>query len=130
MTFGQAIASGFKKYSKFHGRSTRSEYWWWVLFTTLVGFGLGLVRQILGPQTGGGIGLQIVAAIFNLGTLVPSICVTARRLHDTGRSAYWMLLSITVIGLIPLIIWYATPGKPGKNQYGRNPLDPAIEDVF
>lgn len=134
MTFGQAVASGWKNYSNSRDRASRSEYWYWILFTVLVGLGLGFVRGIFVVTSGANSpvveGLKIATGIFNLAVLVPSIRLAARRLHDTGRSGWWFLIGFTVVGLIPLIIWYCLPGKPGTNQYGRNPLDPEIENVF
>ena len=130
MKFGQAISHCFKHYADGQGRASRSEYWYWVLFTVLVSAALGFIDNALFPSTGGISRTGPVAGIFSLATLVPSICVAVRRLHDTGRSGWWQLIAITVVGIIPLLIWYCTPGKPGENKFGRNPLDPALEEVF
>jgi uncharacterized membrane protein YhaH (DUF805 family) len=134
MKFGQAVASGWKNFSNSRDRASRSEYWYWTLFTFLVGSGLGFVQGIFvvtsGANSVGVEGLKVVAGLFNLAVLVPSIRLAARRLHDTGRSGWWFLIGFTIVGLIPLVIWYCLPGKPGTNKYGPNPLEPGIENVF
>jgi uncharacterized membrane protein YhaH (DUF805 family) len=66
---------------------------------------------------------------FSVAVILPSICLDVRRLHDTGRSGWWCLLSFTIIGIIPLTIWYCQPGQPGANKYGRNPLEPKADAV-
>lgn len=87
MTFTESIKTCFSKYADFDGRASRSEYWWFVLFIVLVGFGVSIVSEML-------------ALVFYVGTLLPSIAAAARRLHDTNRSG-WLQL----IALIPLIGW-------------------------
>ena len=67
--------------------------------------------------------------IFELGTLIPSWCVAIRRLHDTGRSGWRLLLGFTIIGLIPLIVWNCMPSQIGTNQYGPNPLEPDADSM-
>jgi uncharacterized membrane protein YhaH (DUF805 family) len=122
MNFTDAVTAVFKKYAVFSGRSLRSEFWYWILFTFLVSIVLSIMDSILfnsnisladsnGP-------LEI---IFNLATLVPTVSVGARRLHDVDKSGWWQLIAITVVGLIPLIIWFARVGTKGKNDFG----DPA-----
>ena len=129
MNFVQAITSGFKNYVTFSGRAARSEFWFWVLFTFLGGIVTGAVDGALfgvaapGPEgmpAGGNMGP--VGSIFSLGTLLPSIAVSVRRLHDTNRSGWWFLIGFTIIGLIPLLIWYCSKGGEGDNRFGGNPL--------
>ena len=119
MGFGEAISTGFSKYVDFSGRATRSEYWFWSLFTMLtgwvtmgidVGFGLGA----------GGIG--VVNTLFSLATLLPNIAVVLRRLHDTGRSGWWYCIIFTCIGIIPLLIWLCEKSEEDTNAYGPNPF--------
>ena len=105
-----------KKYADFNGRASRSEYWWFQLFYIIVTFVAVMFdsmyidnAQTMGP----------VELIATLGLLLPALSVTARRLHDVGRSGWWMLIFITVIGLIPLIIWYVSVGTKSKNKYGK-----------
>ena len=107
MTFGKSISTCMGKYVDFKGRATRPEYWWFYLFTVLLSWG-----SLIVDSTG------IVSGIVNLALLLPSLAVAARRLHDTNRSGWWMLIAFTVIGLIPLIIWLASKGNDQANQYG------------
>jgi len=99
MTFGESISVCFKKYVGFDGRASRSEFWWFVLFTFLVSLALGIVSQSL-------------SSLFSLAVLLPSLAVGSRRLHDTDRSAWFLLLwLIPVIGWIILIVWAIQEGK-------------------
>lgn len=107
MTFGKAIATCFAKYFDFKGRASRSEYWWFYLFTILLSWGALLVD----PS-------QSLSLVVNLAVLFPVIAAGSRRLHDTNRSGWWQLLVFTVIGIIPLIIWLAGKGSEQENQYG------------
>ena len=107
MTFGKSISTCMGKYVDFKGRASRPEYWWFYLFTVLLSWG-----SLIVDNTG------IVSGIVNLALLLPSLAVAARRLHDTNRSGWWMLIAFTVIGLIPLIIWLASKGDDQANQYG------------
>ena len=133
MSFGQAISSGFRNYAKFDGRASRSEFWWFVLFAWLVSIVANVVDSILGFRvisgtTEGGssfalaynpgwLGL-IVALVF----LLPLLGLGVRRLHDTDRSGWWVLLWIVCcIGQIILIVWWAAAGTPGPNKHGNPP---------
>ncbi len=99
MNFVDAIKTCFAKYADFKGCATRPEFWWWVLFTILASMALGMVHQVL-------------SGLFSLATLIPSIAVGARRLHDIDKSGWWQLLGfIPVLGWIVLIYWCAQPGK-------------------
>jgi uncharacterized membrane protein YhaH (DUF805 family) len=102
MTFIDAIGICFTKYAKFDGCASRPEFWWWVLFTVVVGLVcLGVSRNLSG--------------IFTMATLLPSIAVGARRLHDTNRSAWWELLYfIPPIGWIILIFFWVEPGQRSR----------------
>lgn len=103
MDFQTAVKTCFQKYATFEGRASRPEFWWFMLFLVGVNFVLNLVSDMLG-------------LLFSLATIVPSLAVGARRLHDTGRSGWWQLIGITIIGLIPLIIWFAAPGTSDSNE--------------
>ena len=107
MTFGRSISVCMGKYVDFSGRASRSEYWWFYLFTVLLSWGALIVDDS-----------GIISGIVNLAFLLPSLAASARRLHDTNRSGWWMLISLTIIGLIPLIIWLATAGSRQPNEYG------------
>jgi len=115
MDMQKSIKICFKKYANFNGRASRSEYWWFQLFYIIVAFVAVIFdsmyidnSQTMGP-------LELVTT---LALLLPALAVTARRLHDVGRSGWWMLIFITVIGMIPLLIWYISVGTKSKNKYG------------
>ena len=115
MNFGQAIQTCMGKYATFEGRASRSEFWWFYLFTVLVSLAanwVGLV--VLGDSMG-------LATLANLLLLLPILAVEVRRLHDTGRSGWWLLLVFTGIGIIVLIVWWASEGQPDDNDYGPPP---------
>ena len=105
MSFPDAVKICFSEYVDFSGRARRSEFWWWVLFTFLLGIVASVIDVILGTRNSTGTGL--VETVANLAVLLPSIAVGARRLHDTGRSAWWLLLwFVCLIGWIFLIVWF------------------------
>jgi uncharacterized membrane protein YhaH (DUF805 family) len=95
MTFTESIQTCFSKYADFNGRATKSEFWWWVLFVILATVAANILSDKLG-------------LLVSIGTLLPYIAVTARRLHDTNRSGWWQLIGIIpVIGWIIMIVWCA-----------------------
>ena len=99
MTFGKSISTCFSKYATFDGRASRSEFWWFFLFTFLVSAASSIVSETL-------------SGLFSLGVLLPSLAVGARRLHDVDRSGWFLLLwLIPIIGWIVLIVWAAQEGK-------------------
>ena len=117
MTFGQSIASGFRRYLDFKTRSSRSEYWWWTLFSMVA----SAVATICDEALFGG-GSNPLYTINALVLFIPGIAVAVRRLHDTDRSGWWFLLAFTVIGILLLFYWYVQPGTQGMNRYGYDPL--------
>ena len=114
MGFGDAISTVFGKYATFSGRAVRSEFWFWALFTFIVLVVLNIIQFAIS-----GIGGSLLQLLFELATLIPSIAVAARRLHDTDRSGWWQLLAfIPIVGFILLLVWYCQPGTPGANRFG------------
>lgn len=103
MTFTESIRTCFKKYTDFKGRASRSEFWWWTLFTTVTSIVLNSINENL-------------FGAFGLVVIVPSLAVGARRLHDTNYSGWLqLLLLIPIVGDIVLIIWWAqAPKEPNK----------------
>lgn len=109
MGFVDAIKVCFSKYVGFEGRASRSEYWWWALFMLLLAVALALVAG------------ETAANLVFLGLLLPSLAVGARRLHDIGKSGWWLLVNfIPLIGMILLIFWAVQPSE-GDNAYGPAP---------
>lgn len=113
-----------KKYAQFSGRSRRKEYWMFVLFNILIAIVLGIVDGMLGFTTQSGIG--VLGLIYSLAILVPGIAVGVRRLHDTSRSGWWMLIGLVpLIGAVVLIVFFVMDSTPGDNEYGPNPKQAA-----
>lgn len=109
MDFVTAIKTVFGKYAVFNGRALRSEFWYFQLFVVIVQV---VLNAILPP----------LAGVFGLVVLLPGFAVGARRLHDIGRSGWWQLLWVVpVIGVIVLIVWWATKGE-GDNRFGPAPV--------
>jgi uncharacterized membrane protein YhaH (DUF805 family) len=103
MTFQESIRVCLSKYADFNGRASRPEYWWFVLFIFLGSLAASVVSPIL-------------AALFSIGTLLPSLAAATRRLHDTNRSGWWQLiLLIPLIGFIVLIVFLAQETKPQES---------------
>ena len=105
-------------YADFNGRARRKEYWMFTLVNIIVSFVLGFVCGL--------IHLPWLAYIYAFGVMVPAIAVAARRLHDVGKSGWFMLISlIPVVGGLYLIYVLAQDGEPGNNAYGPNPKQAA-----
>ena len=121
-TFGQAVKSCFNQYCGFKGRASRAEFWWFALFTAIVGFVLGFVDGLLFTSTENAFfALLGFSGLFQLGVFLPNLAVTARRLHDTDKSGWWMLLYLTIIGGIVVFIFTLLRGNEGSNKYGEDP---------
>jgi uncharacterized membrane protein YhaH (DUF805 family) len=124
MNMIEAVKAVFSKYATFEGRARRSEYWWFALFnfivSLLLGFSLGGGH---GMGEGGMMGGNLISTIWSLATLLPTIAVGARRLHDIDRTGWWLLISfIPLIGWIVLIVFFASRGTAGPNRFGADPL--------
>lgn len=130
MTFPQAIQSGFKNYAKFQGRATRSEYWWFTLFYFLV----MIIPYILmaGETTRGTAGpFTLLYWLLVLAFFLPTLGLAFRRLHDTNRSAWWLLIALVpLVGGIVLLVFNCQPSTPGPNKYGSKDNEKAIADTF
>jgi uncharacterized membrane protein YhaH (DUF805 family) len=140
MTFTEAVKSCLSKYVTFSGRAARSEFWFFWLFSFLVLIVSTILDGILGtgftminPATGleQSVGYGYVYIIAALALLLPSLAAAVRRLHDTNRSGWWLLIAlIPLIGAILLLVWYCTKGTPGDNQYGSDPLGGDLSQAF
>lgn len=108
-----------KKYVVFSGRARRKEFWMFALINLAISIVLGILDGILGTRSGG---FGIIGGIYSLAVLLPSLAVSVRRLHDTNRTGWWILIGlIPIVGIIILIVFYATEGAAGDNQYGPDP---------
>lgn len=110
-----------KNYAGFSGRARRKEYWMFVLINMIIAFALGLLDGLLGfYDSQAGIGL--LSGLYMLGIVIPSLAVAVRRLHDTGRSGWWLLIVLVpLIGGLVLLVFLVLDSEPGTNQYGPNP---------
>ncbi len=109
-----------KKYAVFQGRARRKEYWMFTLFNVLISIALMIIGAILGLAEDGG--SNILSTLYCLAVLLPGIAVSVRRLHDTDRSGWWLLIGlIPIIGAIVLLIFLVQDSQPNENQYGPNP---------
>ncbi len=122
MSFGQSISTVFGKYATFSGRARRSEYWYWHLFLFLAILVLYVVDRLIGWEvTSSSQGVGWLTLLFSLAVAIPTIAVTFRRLHDTGRSGWWWLLSLICgIGAIIVFVFCLMDSRP-DNEYGPNP---------
>lgn len=110
-----------KKYATFSGRARRSEYWYFVLFYLLIFFTLSVIDGITGSFSAAS-GMGFLGGLLTLGLLLPSIAVGVRRLHDTGRSGWWLLLGLfPIVGAIVLLVFFARDSAAGDNAHGPNP---------
>lgn len=98
-------------YANFSGRARRKEFWFFMLFCVILGIVAEVIDTVLGTK-------PLVNSLLNLALLVPSLAVGARRLHDVGRSGWWQLLTLTVIGILVLIWRWVTETKQQNNEYG------------
>ena len=142
-----------RRYAEFSGRSRRKEYWMYVLLLIIVGVVLALIESALGLGGMAG-GYGPLSAIFALGTFGPSLAVGVRRLHDTNRSGWWMLIGVApylilviatvsgslalvgimgivaLLGMIALLIFMVLEGTKGPNKYGEDPKGGPSSEVF
>ena len=103
-----------KNYVGFQGRARRKEYWMFTLFSIIVSVILSIVETMIGLSA-------VLTTLYSLAVLLPSLAVAVRRLHDTGRSGWWLLISlIPFIGAIVLLVFVCEDSKE-NNRYGSNP---------
>lgn len=124
--FVEAIQTCFSKYATFEGRARRSEYWFYTLFiwaVQMILYILGIIILGKSPEDG----TNILMSIFSLATLVPSLAVFWRRMHDIGKSGAWFFLNLVpCVGSIVLLVFELTDSQPGENQFGMSPKYPVI----
>ena len=115
MTFQQSIQTCLNKYADFKGKASRSEYWWFFLFTAIVGVITGILDAVIFPGFTETLGTGPLRLLFNVAIIVPGFAVGARRLHDINRSGWWQLLYFTGIGIPVVFILMALPSKEEEN---------------
>ncbi len=102
----------FRIFGTFEGRATRSEYWYWTLWCVIATFAAAIVDALIGTAS-------VVSGLFWLLVLVPTLAVSARRLHDIGKSGWWQLLYLLpVIGSLVLFVFFCLPSQEGANRFG------------
>ncbi|GLP95963.1 DUF805 domain-containing protein [Paraferrimonas sedimenticola] len=107
-----------KNYAVFSGRARRTEYWMFTLISFLISIALGVIDGM----TGAGESAGLLGSLYGLAVLIPSIAVTVRRLHDTGRSGWWCLIVlIPILGWIALLVFCVLDSNSDENEYGANP---------
>ena len=110
-----------KKYVDFSGRARRTEYWMFVLFNIIFAIVALVLDNILGTASEE-LGYGLLYSLFSLAIVLPTLAVTVRRLHDVGKSGWWIFISlIPLIGGIWLFVLTVTDSQPGENEYGPNP---------
>ncbi len=120
VSFGQAISTCFSKYCDFTGRARRSEFWFWVLF-------VGLVSGVIGGMVAAAVGTNsaayhVITGLVGLVFLLPNLGVTVRRLHDVGRSGWWILIGLVpCVGFLILLYFELLDSQPQANKYGPSP---------
>lgn len=136
------------KFATFSGRARRREYWLFVLFTAIINSAINFMTLAVKDSTPLTVVISIISIVWGLYTLIPSIAITVRRLHDTNRSGWWYLLAIVFIfamvifaalqldrpnnifliltflclaGFLAFIVFLFLPGTKGENDYGPDP---------
>lgn len=113
--FAEAVRTVLGKYATFSGRARRSEYWYWALAVALGYLALFVLTAVARP-------LGLLVLLYYLAVLLPSVAVGVRRLHDTGKSGWLLLLGfVPLIGGIILFVFTVLDSTPGSNRYGENP---------
>ncbi len=125
MNFWEALNSAFKNYATFKGRASRSEFWYFCLFSVLISLIAQQIDSTLNKNESGAI-----SGIVTLILLVPGIALQVRRLHDIGKTGWWFFLNfIPLLGQIVLIVFSCFRGHADTNRYGDNPLAEMASDT-
>ena len=134
MDFATSIKTCFVKYITVHGRASRGEFWWFVLFTYFMSaFALFVDSVFLSYLYFEGDvyyhdGLSLMGGVWQCVLLIPLLSVTVRRLHDINRTGWWLLLVATGVGIIPLLLACTWPSDEGENDYGMGDTVEGFEE--
>ncbi|MDP1616237.1 DUF805 domain-containing protein [Phenylobacterium sp.] len=119
----EAVKYGLANYVNFEGRTGRATFWWWTLAVFLAAVVAGILDEALGAG-----GIEPFGLLLVLGTFLPHLAMAVRRLHDTGRSGWWLLIVlIPLIGMLVLIFFYVQPSNPAGEKFdaaGPAPMPP------
>ncbi len=111
----------FRRYFEFHGRSSRSEYWYFALFNIMIMIALGVMSSII-EEYFNLHSFFLINSVYFLAILIPSLAVAVRRMHDIGKSGWWLLVYfIPLVGGISLLVLLVIDSEYGRNKYGENP---------
>lgn len=124
-SFGEAVRSALvENYCNFRGRSSRSQYWWYILFVSILNNVVSFSDRLVGTDIA-----VVIMAVVSLALFLPGLGVAVRRLHDIGKSGWWVLLGIIpIIGWIILLVWYCRESEMEENQYGPVPCTITDDD--
>ena len=113
------ILKVYANYANFRGRASRSEYWYFILFYIISIFVLSIIDGFIGIYKYG-----LLSGIFIIINIVPTICLTIRRIHDTGNSGWWWLISfVPLVGFFTILFFALKDSEEGTNEYGANPKE-------
>ena len=125
MNFFDAVKTCFVKYTNFSDRASRSEFWLFTLFITII----SVILSVVDPLIAGESYLEYdevfapLSSIFQIAIIIPAISVSLRRLHDINKSGRWLLIELTIIGILfPILYWCCKKGDEGENRFGSKPL--------
>ena len=119
----------WKQYADFGGRARRRELWFFILFNYIAIFTIAFMSGFIGEFIGIGENfLNFIVGIYVLAVIIPALAVQVRRLHDTGKSGFWILIAFIPLGSIVLLIFYCIQSDPGTNAWGRSPLEEGIPE--
>lgn len=110
----------FENYANFSGRARRSEYWYFYLASAIISIVLSIIDNVIGYKIGS-VNLGIVGIFYSLLVFIPTLAVGVRRLHDVGKSGWFLLIVLTCIGAFWILYLFCTDGDQGTNEYGPDP---------
>jgi uncharacterized membrane protein YhaH (DUF805 family) len=112
MSIGQSVSTVLKNYAVFRGRASRPEFWWYYLVYVIATFIIAFIDSAIGAN-------NVLLLIFALALFLPTLAVTVRRLHDTDKNGWWVLIQlIPIVGWIIIIVFMASKGTVGDNRFG------------
>lgn len=112
MSIGQSVSTVLKNYAVFRGRASRPEFWWYYLVYIIVAIIIGLIDQAIGAN-------NVLTGIYVLALFLPTLAVIFRRLHDSDKRGWWILIQlIPIVGTIVMLVFLASKGTPGDNRFG------------